>query len=219
MRVDLEYLSNTKGDCADDIDLNLISTEEEKEFICWTKALEDTVSHLQQDVLYFKSFIFKFSLKSKIFKEYGCFFNNFLTDVCVSMTMDIGKLCAEKNDLCINKYFRFCKNNSAIIFKENVDLFLDKLRKDTISQLKNKYEELIRIPRNQIYGHSGKIWLTPTEAENETKKVWIRDLQWFVTISKKFLTEIWKKYNGHLLCFEYKNSNDYEKIIEILEKE
>ena len=78
--------------------LNTISNNVEKQFLCWTKVLEDTVSRLQQNVLYYKEFLSKFSFKSKIFTEFGCFLNNTLLNLCVVITMDIGKLYGSKND-------------------------------------------------------------------------------------------------------------------------
>lgn len=213
MRGNLEYSSDIKGDCADDIDLNSISNDIEKQFLCWTKVLEDTVSHLQQTIRYYKVFLKKFALRSK----YNCFFTNYLVNLCVAITMDIGKLCSDENDLSLNKYNKFCNDNSSIIFKQNFNSIFEKNR-SSISKLMANYKDLIMTPRNKIYGHNGNLQLEHTVVDQVVSKVSISDLQKFLTLSKPVLFDTWKFYNNHSLCFEYKNSNDYEKIIEILEK-
>ena len=74
MRGTLEYLSDVKGDCADDINLDLISSNIKKKFVSWTKVLEDTVSHINQSLKYYKAISRKHWSKSKLFSEYNCFF-------------------------------------------------------------------------------------------------------------------------------------------------
>ena len=213
MRGNLEYLSDVKGDCADDIDLNSISSDIEKQFLCWTKVLEDTVSHLQQTIRYYETFLTKFVLRSK----YNCFFTNYLFDLCIAIAMDIGKLCSDENDLSLNKYNKFCNNNSSIIFKQDFNSIFEKNR-SSISKLMTNYKDLIMTPRNKIYGHNGNLQLEHTVVDQVVSKVSISDLQKFVTLSEPVLFDTWKFYNNHSLCFEFKNSKDYEKIIEILEK-
>jgi len=213
MRGNLEYLSDIKGDCADDIDLNSISNDTEKQFLCWTKVLEDTISHLQQTIRYYKIFLSKFALMSK----YNCFFTNFLVNLCVAITMDIGKLCSDENDLSLNKYNKFCRDNANVIFKQSFNSNFENNR-TLISELMKKYKELIMTPRNSIYGHNDKLQLEYHSVEQIVSRVSVSDLQKFVNLSKPVLFDTWMLYNSHSLCFEYKNSNDYEKIIEILEK-
>ena len=216
MRGNLKYLSDTKGECADDIDLSLIETDIEKKFISWTRILEDTISHLQQAIQEYEKLVFKFLTGSKIFDDYKCFFSNCLANLCIAITINIGKICANKNKLSLYKYNDFCKDHADIIFRKNFDSLFE-INRSSISKLITNYKELIETPRNKIYGHNDDIQLVSEGAEAVVAKIDVSDLYQFVNQSKRVLLETWKLYNGHDLCFEFENSDDLKKLIAILE--
>ena len=216
MRGTLEYLSDVKGDCADDINLDLISSDIEKKFVSWTKVLEDTVSHLNQSLKYYKVISRKHWSKSKLFSEYNCFFSNYMYTLCVAMTMDIGKLCSDENDLSLNKYNKFCFDNATTIFKRNIDgLYVNNQK--NISKLIKNYKDLIMTPRNKIYGHNGSMQLETSSVDEAVDRVSISNLIQFASLSKSVLFETWKVYNNHSLCFEYKDSEDFKRLIDLIE--
>lgn len=127
MRGKAVFASKIKGECAGDIDISLCS-ENEKTFIAWAKVLQETITHLQQEIEYYDEFITYRILESKVYKKFNCFLTNYLTDLCIVMTVEIEKLCSSDNDLClINEKilfrFLFFKKIVALVEKKQVKMF------------------------------------------------------------------------------------------------
>lgn len=129
---------------------------------------------------------------------------------------DIGKLCSDENDLSLNKYNKFCFDNATTIFKHNIDGLYVNNQKNTSKLIKN-YKDLIMTPRNKIYGHNGSMQLETSSVDEAVNRVSISNLIQFASLSKSVLFETWKVYNNHSLCFEYKDSEDFKKLIDLIE--
>lgn len=214
MRGKARYLSNNSGDCADDINLSTICNENEKKFLLWSKNLEDTITRLLQSVEYYDEFITQFIFDSKIFKKFNSFFTNFLTYLCVAITIDIGKLCSQDNELSLRKFLKFCEDNMNI-FNNDISNLLVKNR-GLMAKLEKQYKNQIFIPRNKIYGHSDELLLDNFEIDKYITQVSIDDLKNFSTISKDILSSIWYEYNHHKMCFRLKGYKDYKNLLRLV---
>ena len=64
---------------------------------------------------------------SKIFKKFNSFLTNYLTYLCVTITIDIGKLCSQDNELSLRKFLKFCKDNMNIFNKDISNLLVKNL--------------------------------------------------------------------------------------------
>lgn len=213
----IKYLSKICGECADDIGLTEITNENEKKFVIWCKVLEDTVTSLILSVNCYEEFIKCFVLESKIFNNYNTFLINYISNLCTSISIEIGKLCSEDNELSLYKLNKFCKSNNDL-FKNCTPYTFRKCR-DNISKLNKLYKEKMHQVRNKIYAHNDELLLDYEKTENALDNISFKDLRLFVTLSEETLSKLWKAYNNHKMCFRTKGFYDYRKVLNILKKQ
>ena len=207
-----EYESKIKGDCADDIEQSTINNEIVKKFLNWAKVLEDTITHLRQAIIYYKDFSF-IRINEKATKNFPSFLTNFRYSLCISITMLIGKLYSDENDLSLFKFNIFCRDNKDILFTTDYDFVKSQ---KMISRQYILYMQQIKDPRDKIYGHSGEMLLDSLLTQNTVGSVSTTDLMKYVDDGITYLSYIWKLYNGHDMCFRLEKHDDYKDIIDFM---
>lgn len=213
----IKYLSKICGECADDIDLKKITNESEKKFVLWCKVLEDTITSLKLSINCYEEFTECFLLESKIFNNYNTFLINYMSNLCTRISIEIGKLCSDENELSLNKFYKFCINNDGL-FKYKTSYTFIKFRSNK-SQLMRLYKENMFLIRNKIYAHNDELLLDYEKTENALGNISFEDLNKFVKLSEDILLKIWKAYNNHKMCFKLKDFYDYRKVLNILKKQ
>ena len=207
-----EYESKIKGDCADDIDQSTINNEIVKKFLNWAKVLEDTITGLKQTVLYYRELSF-LTINNNVCKTFPSFLVNFRYTLCISITILIGKLYADNNDLNLSKFNKFCYDNQEILFSTT---YAYRENKNLIKDTYNLYKEKIRNPRDKIYGHSDELLLDEVLTNDTVRNIDTYDLMEFAETGKEVLSYVWKLYNGHDMCFKLEKNNDFKEIINLM---
>ncbi|MBQ8749361.1 MAG: hypothetical protein IJZ29_02690 [Clostridia bacterium] len=212
--INCEYESKIKGECADDVDLVKINNDIEKQFIIWSKVLQDTITHLLQTVEYFiesKKLILNVNVK----KIFSCFFLNYLHTLSSDITMNIGKLYSTQNKSSLQCYNKFCNKYSEILFDSNYSTLFFNNQK-VISKAIKIYKDKIQEPRNKIFGHNDDKQINYLIAKKLVENVSNNDLKELTEMGKGVLLNIWKFYNGHQMCFRLDNHNDYKIINKLI---
>lgn len=189
--------------------LTIIENEIVKKFLNWAKVLEDTITFLRQAIIYYKDFSF-IRINENATKNFPSFLTNFRYSLCIAITMFIGKLYADENDLNLFKFNKFCNENKDMLFASHYDFTKNQ---KMISEQYELYKQQIKDPRDKIYGHSDELLLDEVLTNDTVRGVGVYDLMEYAETGKAVLSYIWKLYNGHDMCFRLEKHDDYNDII------
>ena len=216
MRGKMEYVSDVKGECADDIQIDSLHDEREVKFVKWARELEDIITHARQSVYDCRQITHLYYCDKHFFNRYNTMFTYMWYNLCVAITMDLGKLYASGNGLCLSKFNEYLQNNCAGIFgsliTKDKQIFPSK-------NLESLYENKIKTLRNKMYGHADKELLSREDIDPEVDAVLFDDLDRLIDAAADFLSDIWEKYNGHKMCFEVKGKDEFQRAVAILKQQ
>ena len=211
MRAFLEYQSTTWGDCPSDYDFSKIEDSAELKFLKWTDTLQSVITRLKYNIDMFEYFTPLYLLNRVIKDELKGFFTMYLSNLSMLIAIDFSSLIAEKNDLKLALYRKFCMDNSTLFKNGNMEDILKKAKAD-FKQANNIYKEYFETPRNKYFAHIGEPLLDRVVVDKDLQRVRTSTMKKLLQFLMNFLNGFWEAYNGHKLCFTLKNGDDYKKL-------
>lgn len=214
MRAMIKYTSNIEGECASDINLDLIKNDKEKFFIKWTMFIQNTITELKQCWINFDGFLTYYILnKETVFNN---FFINYLSSLTSSITMYIAKLIANDDKLTLLKYNCYCENNDYIFIDNVTDV--TRSNSKLIKELRKIYEQKVYKVRNKLYGHSDSEILDIGLIDSYLNNINTKDIEQIIKIMEEIVSKIWYAYNHKKMCFELEGKMQYEILIKLIKK-
>ncbi len=220
MRLKLRATSyDDDRECCTDFSWDDIKDDILLKFLKWSRSLEERVSLLNQNIKYFQEIIKLFRWNENAKKHYNTYLIIHLTNYSTLIAVEFGTLLEVKDELGLRKYIDFCKSNSRKIFEgKNVINVLAKTE-EQYQMISQKYQEKLKPARDKVFAHSDKELINNDDyVDSILSKISFYEFNQMVDTLKEILDSIWDQYRSKKLFYEFDDSNDFDKIIDFLQK-